>query len=96
VKLERTGAGAGNALGGTGDPPMHLEQVPNLIDLRPGDRLLTSGLDGIFPPGFLIGTVEKAELANVARRNVTVRPAVDFTGLDVVLVVRTQTPGTVR
>jgi rod shape-determining protein MreC len=89
VKIERTGAGVGNAVGSSSDPPMHLEQVPNLLDaVRPGDRILTSGLDGIFPAGFLVGTVEKADLANVTRRVVTVRPAVDFGSLDIVLIVK--------
>jgi rod shape-determining protein MreC len=87
VKFERTGTGAGNTVGVAGDPPLRLEQLPNLADVRPGDRVLTSGLDGIFPPGFVVGTVERAEVANAARRLVTVRPAVEFTDLDIVLVV---------
>lgn len=90
VKFERTGAGGGNIVGFAGDPPLRLEQIPNLADVLPGDRVLTSGLDGIFPPGYLVGTVERAELANAARRLVTVRPAVDFSYLDVVLVVTTR------
>jgi rod shape-determining protein MreC len=97
VKIERTGAGVGNAVGGASDPPMHLEQVPNLLDaVRPGDRILTSGLDGIFPAGFLIGTVEKADLANVSRRVVTVRPAVDFGSLDIVLIVKPRPAGSAK
>jgi len=92
VKFERTGMGAGNAVGGAGDPALRLEQIPNLVDVRPGDRILTSGLDGIFPPGFLVGTVENAEIANVARRVVTIRPAVDFSNLDIVLVVMAPAP----
>jgi rod shape-determining protein MreC len=90
VKFERTGGGAGNTVGVAGDPPLRLDQLPNLADVRPGDRILTSGLDGIFPQGFLVGTVERAELANAARRMVAVRPAVDFTSLDIVLVVVTR------
>jgi rod shape-determining protein MreC len=92
VKFERTGLGAGNAVGGAGDPAMRLEQMPNVVDVLPGDRVMTSGLDGIYPPGFLVGTVVKAEIANVVRRLVTIRPSVDFTNLDIVLVVIAQ-PG---
>jgi len=96
VRFERTGAGGGNAVGFAGDPPLRLEQIPNLADIRVGDRVLTSGLDGIFPPGFLVGTVERADLANAARRVVTVRPAVDFSSLDVVLVVTTRPASAVK
>jgi rod shape-determining protein MreC len=64
--------------------------------VRPGDRILTSGLDGIFPAGFLIGTVEKADLANVSRRVVTVRPAVDFGSLDIVLIVKPRPAGSAK
>jgi rod shape-determining protein MreC len=87
VKFERTGVGAGNAVGGAGNPPMRLEQIPNLVDVRQGDRVMTSGLDGLYPPGFAVGTVERVELANVARRVITINPVVDFTNLGIVLVV---------
>ena len=87
VKFERTGMGAGNTVGIAGDPPLRLDQLPNLVDVKAGDRVLTSGLDGIFPQGFVVGTVERVDLANAARRMVTVRPAVEFTDLDIVLVV---------
>jgi rod shape-determining protein MreC len=85
VALERTGTG-GIAVGGAGDPPLRLEYVPNSADVRTGDRVLTSGQDGIYPPGFLVGTVERAERGSVYW-TVTVRPAVDFTHIDIVLVV---------
>src|SRR6185295_14889900 len=85
IALERTGTG-GIAVGGAGDPPLRLEYVPNSADLRVGDRVLTSGQDGIYPPGFLVGIVERAERGAVYW-TVAVRPAVDFTHIDIVLVV---------
>jgi rod shape-determining protein MreC len=90
VRFERTGAGGGNAVGRADDPPLRLEQIPNLSDVKVGDRVLTSGLDGIYPPGFTIGSVERVDLSNAALRVVTVRPAVDFSLLDIVLVVITR------
>ena len=39
----------------TAAPP--LEFVENVEDVRPGDRVVTSGSDGIFPPDLLIGQV---------------------------------------
>jgi rod shape-determining protein MreC len=85
VALERTGTG-GIAVGGAGDPPLRLEYVPNSADVKVGDRVLTSGQDGIYPPGFLVGTIERAERGAVYW-TVFVRPAVDFTHIDIVLVV---------
>jgi rod shape-determining protein MreC len=84
IALERTGTG-GIAVGGAGDPPLRLEYVPNSADLRVGDRVLTSGQDGIYPPGFLVGTVGVPNAAQST--GVAVRPAVDFTHIDIVLVV---------
>jgi rod shape-determining protein MreC len=86
VVFERTGSG-GIVEGGAVDPPLHVEFVSDLQDIRPGDRVLTSGEDGMFPRGFLVGTVERAERGSGQFRSITVRPAVDFSHLDIVLVV---------
>ena len=46
------------AYGGTGtDTPMELRFVSASSDLQEGDKLHTSGLDGIYPPGLPVGTV---------------------------------------
>jgi rod shape-determining protein MreC len=79
------------------DPPLQMELVPNLADVQPGDAVIASGVDGIYPKGFAIGTVELSERGKGLHRRVTVRPAVDFSGLEEVLVVlvpaRGATPG---
>ena len=36
---------------------LHLTDVPLSADVREGDQLLTSGLGGRFPAGFVVGTV---------------------------------------
>jgi rod shape-determining protein MreC len=86
--LERSGAGGliAGGEGGAGDPLMRLDYVSNLVDVQPGERVFTSGQDGIYPPGFPIGTVLDTR-PGAAFRRITVRPAVDVTRLDVVLVV---------
>jgi len=48
---------------------------------------VTSGQDGIYPEGFLIGTVEHAERGAETYRLINVQPAVDFSYIDVVLVI---------
>jgi rod shape-determining protein MreC len=78
---------AGMAVGVNGDPPLALQLISNLADVVAGDAIVTSGVDGIYPPGFPIGTVERSERGQGLYRTVTVRPAVDFARLESVLVV---------
>jgi rod shape-determining protein MreC len=83
---ERTRAG-GMAVGVDGDPPLGIELVSNLADIAPGDVIVASGVDGIYPKGFTIGTVEKSERGPSLHRIIAVRPAVNFSALEDVLIV---------
>jgi rod shape-determining protein MreC len=86
--LERTGAG-GNVIGGAQDPPLRMDDVSSMADVQIGDLVLTSGLDGIFPRGYMLGRVERAERGSGTYREIAVRPTVDFSNLQYVLVVTT-------
>jgi rod shape-determining protein MreC len=77
---------AGGMVVGT-DAQLQMELVSNLTDIKEGDTVVASGVDGIYPRGFMIGKVERSERGNGLYRNVTVRPAVDFSNLEEVLVV---------
>ena len=83
---ERTRAG-GMVLGKEGDPPLRMDFVSNLADVKAGDVVVTSGADGIYPRGFRIGWVERTERGDGLSLAITVRPSVDFRALDEVLVV---------
>jgi rod shape-determining protein MreC len=83
---ERARAG-GMVVGADTDPPLQMELVSNLNDIKAGDTVVTSGVDGIYPKGYLIGRVEHASRGSGLYQTVTVRPAVDFSGLEEVLVV---------
>jgi len=74
---------------GFGDGSLRMEYVPGTADVKPGDLVVTSGIDGIYPKGFVIGTIEQVERVSGGYHLITVRPAVDFTRLEEVLVVRT-------
>ena len=74
---------------GFGDGSLRMEYVPGTADVKPGDLVVTSGIDGIYPRGFVIGTIEQVERGSGGYHLITVRPAVDFTRLEEVLVVRT-------
>jgi rod shape-determining protein MreC len=70
-----------------GKPPLRMEMVSNLADLKVGDTIVTSGVDGIYPKGFAIGHVESVDRGKGLYLEVTVRPRVDFRSLEEVLVV---------
>lgn len=90
--LERANA-IGVAAGGGGDPPLRMQYVPNSYDVKVGDRVLTSGQDGVFPPGFEIGEVEKVERGSGMHKLIAIRPGVNFARLDMVLVLLEAPPG---
>jgi rod shape-determining protein MreC len=83
---ERTRAG-GMVVGVEGDPPLRMELVSNLADIKAGDFIVASGVDGIYPKGFSLGTVETSERGQGLHRSITIRPKVDFSSLEEVLVV---------
>jgi rod shape-determining protein MreC len=74
---------------GMGDNRLRLDFLSGTADLKEGDVIVTSGIDGIYPKGFLIGRIERIERSAGSYKLVTVRPAVDFTSLEDVLVVLT-------
>jgi len=74
---------------GFGDGSLRMAYVTGTADVKPGDLVVTSGIDGIYPKGFVIGTIEQVERGSAGYHQITVRPAVDFRRLEEVLVVRT-------
>jgi rod shape-determining protein MreC len=92
---ERTRAG-GMIVGAEANPPLRLELVSNLADVKAGDSVVASGVDGIYPKGYLIGRVELTERGSSLYRTITVRPGVDFSSLEEVLVVMVPPTGAVR
>ena len=77
---------------GQGDGRLHLEYVSEIAEVAVGDLVMTSGIDGIYPKGFVIGRVSSVQKAGTAYRAIIVEPAVDFRRLEEVLVVLTPTP----
>jgi rod shape-determining protein MreC len=86
--IERTRAG-GMVVGAEANPPLRMELVSNLADVKVGDNVVASGVDGIFPKGYLIGRVEQADRQGGLYWRINVRPGVDFSSLEEVLVVMT-------
>jgi rod shape-determining protein MreC len=71
---------------------LRMDYVPGTADVKQGDLVVTSGIDKIYPKGFLIGTIESLSRGPGSFHEITVRPAVDFSRLEEVLVVTTPPP----
>jgi rod shape-determining protein MreC len=66
---------------------LSLDYVPLQADVRPGDRLLTAGIDALYPRGIPVGTVLSVEPGGQLFHRIRVAPAVDFASLDQVYLV---------
>jgi rod shape-determining protein MreC len=71
---------------GTGEMRFRMEYVPTVSDIVVGDTVVTSGLDGIYPKGLVIGRIDSIDKTGSAWQ-IGVVPAVDFSSLEQVLVV---------
>lgn len=73
---------------GLTDELCQLKYVLRTDDIVPGDILISSGLGGIFPKGVAVGTVSKVNRRPFGiTQDVEVKPSVDFTKIEEVLVV---------
>ena len=84
--VERTRA-SGLVVGTDADGLLRMDYVSNLEDVRIGDRVVTSGVDGIYPGGFLIGAVTDVEQGVGLYLSIYVAPVVEFSRIEDVLVV---------
>jgi rod shape-determining protein MreC len=67
-----------------------LEKVMSDETVQPGERVLTSGGDRIFPKGLPVGTVTQVSPGPELFLNIRVKPAVDLSRLEEVLVITQQ------
>jgi rod shape-determining protein MreC len=74
-------------LRGTPSGEVVIEKVMSDETVPAGEMVLTSGGDGIFPKGLLVGRVTKVSLGSELFLNIRVRPAADLSKLEEVLVV---------
>ena len=71
---------------GAAEGGLDMTYVPSYADVAIGDRVVTSGLDGIFPKGFGIGRVVEIPASAGATKRIRVRPEVDPAHLEEVLI----------
>ncbi len=83
---------AGLVMGDADDRLLRMEYVSNLEDVEVGDTVVTSGSDGIYPKGFVIGDVTLVQRGPGLYRTIRVRPRIRFGDLDQVLVTLPESP----
>lgn len=74
-------------LRGTPSGEVVLEKVMSDEQVQPGERVLTSGGDQIFPKGLAVGTVVKSIPGNDLFLNIKVKPSANLSKLEEVLVI---------
>ena len=56
--------------------------LPLQVDVRPGDRVITAGIDGVFPRGIPIGTITSVESDGDLFHDIGIVPSVDLGSLN--------------
>ncbi len=86
VRVQRSRA-RGTAVG-SGDGPLKLVNMLRTEDVENGDLIITSGTDGVYPPGLVVGRVTNLEKKEHGMfQGADIVPAVDTTKLEEILVV---------
>lgn len=78
LRTRRQGVVRGSGRGGG----LILDYVPQQTDVRPGDLVVTAGIDGVYPRGIPIGTVVAVGQGGQLFHDIELTPAVDFGALD--------------
>jgi len=93
-------SGKTGLVSGQGNQDMRMGLVDTSTEVQAGERVVTAGFripgvaQSLYPPGILIGTVSRVLPSEASlEKFITVSPAVDFSGLDLVLVVLTDGAG---
>ncbi len=56
--------------------------LPLQVEVRPGDRVITAGIDGVFPRGIPIGTITSVESDGDLFHDIRIVPSVDLGSLN--------------
>jgi len=77
---------ASGVVAGRGRSIAELRFLPVGADLQEGDRLISSGMGGVFPKGLIIGEVKDIHRNGPQTQQVVIQPSVEFSHLEEVLV----------
>ncbi len=90
VMVERTrdsGMVRGMLEAGNDADRLELYYLPSDSDLIPGDKIVTSGIGGIYPKGILVGEVLSVSRSGESGSNALIQPSADFRHLEELMVV---------
>jgi rod shape-determining protein MreC len=73
---------------GAGEQVCELTFVTKDAQVKPGDAIITSGMDTVYPKGVLVGRISRVgQSAGALFQTIEVEPAVDFSKVEEVLIV---------
>src|SRR5215475_5503845 len=78
-------------VGGTGEPLLNMKYVGNDDEVALGSRVVTSGMDRIFPKDLPVGTIAQVK-AGTPFKQIRVRPSANLEKLEEVIVLLTTDP----
>jgi len=78
-------------VGGTGEPLMVMKYIPNDDNVNSGERVVTSGMDRIFPRDLPVGTIAEIKSGSPFKQ-LRVKPAASLERLEEVFVLLTMKP----
>lgn len=81
-----TATGTHGVISGTGSDLLLLNYVPPEVNVSMGEMVVTSGLDGIYPPGLVVGRILAIKRGSIFRE-IWLEPAVELKKLREVLVI---------
>lgn len=68
---------------------LFIDFIPKSENLEIGERIITSGMDNLYPKGILIGKIESIDTSdNQIFKKITITSAVDFSKLESVFIIR--------
>jgi rod shape-determining protein MreC len=91
VRVQRTRSRA--TVSGSGEPTLRLDNAVRSEALEEDDLLVTSGTDGVYPPGLSVGHVSGVGSKGGMFWSARVSPSVDTTKLEEVFVLPSPLPG---
>src|SRR5215470_18990483 len=91
VGAKIAGSGIQSPGGGVGEPLLAMKYVPNDDEVNPGARVVTSGMDRIFPRDLPVGMIAEIKSGNPFKQ-IRIKPAAKIERLEEVLVLLTLHP----
>jgi rod shape-determining protein MreC len=88
AKIKKNGYFGPLSWGGTSSNYATLVDIPHHVKIAEGDTIVTSGFGGVFPEGYLIGTIRDFKLKGGNYYEIKVQLSNDFRKLDYVKVIQ--------